>query len=339
MSFNSSAAKKTVVEAQQRYYFKNGCSISPVVINTAFGHSGRGMFPYVLFHICYWYLLFLAKKHELSILSKSFTRFGRKGNYIWYNPLTWKFIRRMPNKSLLNAFGLTNKGVRKAAKKIKKSHRKGYRVIPSYFPEFARPGGIKTVIKEALEAIRILYEVIGESFWILELNISCPNSKEKIGENLEDTVALIKAIKALFPDLILIIKTSPDHPLELYPKLIEAGADCFHCFNTFPFNSFYKEEIETGEKIRSPLEKVGGGGVSGPLIFEKQVTQNKEVRKVIDRLDKDFPVIAGGGIRFPWDAMICFDLFKPVAVGICTSAIRSPRTVARIIKAIAPIQF
>jgi len=308
----------------KRFYFKNGRSISPIVINTAFGHSGRGMFPYILFHIYYWLLLLEAKRKKVTIIAKSFTRFSWTGNYIPWNIFTWKFIQRLPGKGLLNAYGLTNKGVNKIARKIKKSIQKGYQVIPNYFPKFDK--GIDIATNEATEAIKILHETLGSSFWIIELNFSCPNSKEKIAENMENAVELVRRLKGAFPELIIIAKGSPVHPYRFYRQLVEVGADCLHLINTFPHDLFYE-----GENKKSPLEKVGGGGVSGKPIGDKAYAYNKGADGFLEGLN--IPVIYGGGVSSVEDCEKYFSSTKQcVGVAICTALIRLPREVLKIIK-------
>ena len=69
--------------------------ISPVVISTALGHDGRGIFPYTLLP-GYRRLLAAVRDTGATVFTKSATRFKRRGNFIPANPLTWKYIRRLP---------------------------------------------------------------------------------------------------------------------------------------------------------------------------------------------------------------------------------------------------
>ena len=69
--------------------------ISPVVISTALGHDGRGIFPYTLLP-GYRRLLAAVRDTGTTVFTKSATRFKRRGNFIPANPLTWKYIRQAP---------------------------------------------------------------------------------------------------------------------------------------------------------------------------------------------------------------------------------------------------
>ncbi len=69
--------------------------ISPVVISTALGHDGRGIFPYTLLS-AYRRLLAAVQDTGTTVFTKSATRFKRRGNFIPANPLTWKYIRQAP---------------------------------------------------------------------------------------------------------------------------------------------------------------------------------------------------------------------------------------------------
>jgi len=84
--------------------------ISDVVISTALGQNGRGMFP----HTCrkrYRKLLKLVKELDITTFTKSSTRYPRIGNFRIECPWTWKYIKKIYYRSMLNAYGLTNRGV------------------------------------------------------------------------------------------------------------------------------------------------------------------------------------------------------------------------------------
>jgi hypothetical protein len=185
--------------------------ISPVVISTALGHDGRGIFPYTLLP-GYRRLLRVTRDTGATVFSKSATRFQRRGNFIHANPLTWKYIRRLPDKGMLNAYGLTNEGVAACAPHLKRSREAGFRVIPNFYPEFAK--GTETAISETLEAAEIYQQSLGPDFEALELNYSCPNSVEAIRENVAQGLACTREVRARFPRLFLIAKLSICHPYE-----------------------------------------------------------------------------------------------------------------------------
>ena len=65
--------------------------ISPVVISTALGQAGRGIFPYTLLP-GYRRLLQVVRETGATVFTKSATRFPRRGNFVPANPLTWKYL-------------------------------------------------------------------------------------------------------------------------------------------------------------------------------------------------------------------------------------------------------
>ncbi len=155
---------------------------SRVLISTALGPGGGGIFPYTLLP-SYRRLLRAVIETKTTVIAKSATRYRRRGNFIPGNPLTWRYIRRISGQGMLNAYGLTNHGVRICAEEIKQSWSAGIQVLPNYYPEFTK--GTETAIRETLESVKIIQEVLGQNFRALELNFSCPNAKEAIAENVQ----------------------------------------------------------------------------------------------------------------------------------------------------------
>jgi dihydroorotate dehydrogenase len=170
--------------------------ISTIVISTALGPDGRGIFPYTLWP-SYRRMLRTVRETSTTIFTKSVTRRMRRGNFVPANPFTWKYIRRLPQGGMLNAYGLTNEGVEKVAPKIGAARREG--------------------------------------FWALELNFSCPNVPEDIACNVNDGLACVRALRAAYPDLFLIAKISVVHPYEFAQELERAGVGALHAVNTIPY--------------------------------------------------------------------------------------------------------
>ena len=90
--------------------------ISRVLISTALGPGGGGIFPYTLLP-SYRRLLGVVKETKTTVIAKSATRYRRQGNFIPGNPFTWKYIRRISDQGMLNAYGLTNQGVKVCAER------------------------------------------------------------------------------------------------------------------------------------------------------------------------------------------------------------------------------
>jgi dihydroorotate dehydrogenase len=289
--------------------------ITSMVISTALGHDGRGIFPYTLLP---GYRQLLQAIHETgtTVFTKSATRFPRRGNFIPANPLTWKYIRRLPGLGMLNAYGLTNYGAEACAADIRKACNRGLQVIPNIYPEFIK--GTDTAIRETLETIDIVRRSLGPFFKALELNYSCPNSEEAIAKNVVQAIQCTRKIRNLYPDLFLVAKLSICHPYEFAQELEHMGVNALHALNTIPYGIVFPLQ-------RSPLDGVGGGGISGGPASELAYKYNQELRPRVGLF-----LIMGCGVTSRDDVKRYFDLGAD-AVSLCTLALRKPREAARIV--------
>jgi dihydroorotate dehydrogenase len=289
--------------------------ISPVVISTALGHDGRGIFPYTLLS-AYRRLLAAVRGTGTTVFTKSATRFKRRGNFIPANPLTWKYIRRLPGLGLLNAYGLTNAGVESCAPDIRAACGAGFKTIPNLYPEFVK--GTEIAIRETLAAVEIYQQHLGPLFRALELNYSCPNSEEAIAQNVVQALLCTRKVRSLYPQIYLVAKLSICHPYEFAQELERIGVNALHAVNTIPHNIVFPLQ-------RSPLGEVGGGGVSGGPAFDLAYKYNQELRPKVGLF-----LIMGCGVAGPDDVRRYFDLGAD-AVSLCTLALRKPREAAGIV--------
>jgi dihydroorotate dehydrogenase len=294
--------------------------ISPVVISTALGHDGRGIFPYTLLP-GYLRLIQAVRGTGTAVLTKSATRFARRGNFVPSNPLTWKYIRRLPDLGMLNAYGLTNEGVTACAPHLRRAREAGFRVIPNFYPEFAR--GTETAIRETLEAAEIYRQGLGPHFEALELNYSCPNSAEEIRENVAQGLRCTREVRERFPSLFLIAKISICHPYEFAQELERAGVNAIHAINTIPYEIIFPPD----RYPPSPLAAVGGGGVSGGPARAAALEYNRGLRRKVGCF-----LIMGCGVRNRQDVQTYFDLGAD-AVSFCTLALRDWQEAAAIVTA------
>jgi dihydroorotate dehydrogenase len=295
---------------------KEKANISPVVISTALGLSGRGIFPYTLWP-AYRRLLAAVRETGTTVFAKSATRHPRRGNFIPANPLTWKYIQRLPHGGMLNAYGLTNEGVEGGAPAIKAALAAGFRVIPNLYPEFAK--GTEVAIREILEAVGIYQGVLGKDFEALELNYSCPNSEEAIRENVTQALACSQIARQEFPELYLIAKISICHPYEFAQELERLGVNAIHAVNTIPYDLVFP----LGPP--SPLADVGGGGISGGPAFAQAYAYNRELRQHVGLL-----LIMGCGLTSLEDVEKFRDIGAD-AVSLCTLVLRNPQEATRIV--------
>lgn len=296
--------------------------ISRIVISTALGLGGSGIFPYTLLP-AYRRLLRLVRESGTTVIAKSATRHPRRGNFIPANPLTWKYIRRISGQGMLNAYGLTNDGVAAGASKIRQSLQAGYRVIPNFYPEFAK--GLEMAMRETLEAVEIYRATLGTGFWSLELNFSCPNAKEAIARNVNQGIACVRRLRREYPDLFLITKISIVHPFEFPQELERLGVGAIHGVNTIPYALIFPENHHPP----SPLAHVGGGGVSGGPASPAARSYNAELRKKVNVF-----LIMGCGVSSLADVRHYLDNGAD-AVSFCTLALRQPREAAKIIQTLS----
>lgn len=88
----------------------------------------------------------------------------------------------------------------------------------------------------------------------LEINVSCPNTKDEILKDTERIINSCIAVKKVSRFLI-ILKLSFLHDIERITKSVEEFVEAFS-INSVPWLVIYPLN-------RSPLEHFGGGGVSG----------------------------------------------------------------------------
>ncbi len=294
--------------------------ISRVVISTALGSGGKGIFPYTLLP-SYHSLLRVVRETGTTVLTKSATRWPRRGNFVAHNPLTWRYIRRLSGQGMLNAYGLTNAGVAACAREIKESLGLGLQVIPNFYPEFAK--GTEVAIRETLESLKIYQQTLGEDFWAVELNFSCPNSREAIDQNVAQGIACVRRLRREFPGLWLIAKLSLVHPYEFAQELEQLGIQAIHGVNTIPYGLVFPPE----RFPPSPLVDVGGGGVSGGPAWQAARNYNAGLRQAVRVF-----LIMGCGISSATDVQHYLDLGAD-AVSVCTMVLRQPRVAAQVLAA------
>lgn len=290
-------------------------TISRVVISSILGHSGGGMFPLTLLP-SYRQLMRAVQEAKVVSLTKSSTIFKNIGNFSLYNPRTWTCIQKIGQNGLLNAYGLTNNGIFVNAPLIASAQYRGFMIVPNFYPQFVK--GQDEAIADTTLACQV-YQYFLEEFSTLELNFSCPNSKEKIQENMTDGVACAKAIKQAFPKICLIAKISYVHPFEFAQELERIGVDIIHAINAIPYDLIYSNNV-------SPLEKIGGGGVSGGPAKIMALEYNRSLRKTLR-----VPMIMGCGIMTIDDAQAYFDAGAN-SISLCTVCRLNPREAKRIIE-------
>lgn len=216
---------------------------------------------------------------------------------------------------LLNAIGLENPGVEVFLKE-KLSFLRGFQTAI-----IVNIAGEKE--EEYLRLAERLNQVKGIS--ALEVNISCPNVKEKgliFGTDPEQTFSLVKKLGEI-TDIPLIVKLTPNVTdiTKIAQASQEAGAEALSLINTVLGMSI---DVET----RKP--KLGNitGGLSGPAIRPIAVRMMWQTFQKVN-----LPLIGMGGITDAEDALE-FILAGASAVAIGTANFIDPKTALEVIEGI-----
>ncbi len=217
----------------------NGHSFNFMAASGALAFDGRG-WPWE------WPLRWVGRLDPslFTIVTKTLTRHPRRGNLRWYNPL--RVVRPLAGGAV-NAVGLTNPGIdwwcREIAPQLRRSGRK---LILSL--EAEGPDEVKEMVRRT--------ETLREVLFGIELNCSCPNSFSEGERSTERTVAIVQAAK-LETSLPLILKLGVTHEFLVIAKQLEGTVEAL-AINSVPWSVIFPGR-------RSPLERFGGGGVSGKI--------------------------------------------------------------------------
>lgn len=241
-----------------------GQSISSVVISSALGF-GDGI-PILRNSSDQIILKAVAKTTKTTIITKSITRHKHKGNFRLLNPFTWKYIKKVSTKTLYNNYKLTNPGVDAIADNILKQIKEGNKIVPSIWADTQ---------DDFIDSITSLYTPI------VELNFYCPNA---INCFYQDKA--VKAIKNLYPNIIIIAKIGYYHSFSEVGKLIDAGVDVLHAINSIPVREF----PEYSKKFKE-------GSISGKEAFPLAFNYNEQLRKRFPLT----PIIMGCGVSTTGD--------------------------------------
>jgi len=224
---------------------------------------------------------------------------------------------------MLNSIGLENPGVEKFIKeKLPILKKLKVPIIVSIASEEDPQEFIE--LSKRLDKVR---EVAA-----IELNISCPNIKEKKGKRLisqdaEVTYDLVKSVRKV-TNKTLITKLSPNVTdiVEIALAAEDAGSDAIALINTL---SAMCIDIDS----RKPKLAMISGGLSGPAIRPIAV---RMVREVYQKLK--IPIIGMGGIIDTQSALE-FLIAGATAVSIGTANFVNPKISVEIIEGIKKYMF
>ena len=220
--------------------FSNGHSFEFMTASGALAFDGRG-WPWE------WPLRWsgFIEPRLFTIVTKTLTRRPRRGNLRWSHP--WSVVKKMTGDGIVNAIGLTNKGIDWWLNSVSPRIPSDYKMVASVEADHQT---------EMVEMIQLLN---GRGIVGIELNLSCPNSPSKDARTTDKVLSLCHAAATIssFP---LIAKLSYTHD---YVSIIR-GLEKLKRIEAVSINSIPWEALFPGEK--SPLARYGGGGVSGKKI-------------------------------------------------------------------------
>jgi len=246
---------------------------------------------------------------EFTIILKTITRYPRKGNLKWWCP--WRCVRLIKGGAV-NSVGLTNPGlVRWIAESYPKVKKRGYNAIVSIAPETPEDAiAMISSIKSCCPTIKGI-----------ELNASCPNTKEKSSE--ETILEMVNRMKQIAPDLPIIVKLGVLTEYDLWSILekLDGEVDAVDLINTVPWDAVFPVS-------HSPLRKYNlEGGVSGESIKEEA----RFALLTAKRLLKKTQILSGGGMMSEKEAQTRLKMGAD-AVAFGTLFLRRPWEVTRIAK-------
>lgn len=215
----------------------NGHSFEYVAASGALAYRGNG----------WWYeqplrMLRMLRSNLFTVTIKTLTATPRKGNLRWYNP--FRAVRFLPGGAV-NAVGLTNPGIHwwcdTIGPHVRRDHQPLIGSILSDDPgELADMAGLLNT-----------YDLVG-----LEINASCPNTKDDLLHNSKKVIESVLRVKekTCHP---LLVKLSVVHDLEAIVPALSGVVEAFS-LNSVPWAVLYPTK-------HSPLARFGGGAVSGKV--------------------------------------------------------------------------
>ena len=183
----------------------------------------------------------LIKPETFTIVTKSLTLKPRRGNLRWYKP--WGSVRLLRG-GVVNAVGLTNPGIEWWLKKIyPRVEKSSWSFVCSIVGEN---------IQEYVEMALMLKDC--SALKAIEINASCPNSPSDLQGNTQAVIDVARALKPIVK-VPLIIKLSYTNDYLTIANALEKTVEAIS-INSVPWKNIFPNK-------KSPLAKLGGGGVSG----------------------------------------------------------------------------
>lgn len=232
----------------------------------------------------------------VTFVSKTATTFEREGNMPLndrYEPKDWfpSCVKVNFRKGMVvNAVGLSNPGLSRLLSRNLWQQRKN--------PFLISIMAVGTTRIQRLAEIQCMVDMlcgVKETFsapFGLQINLSCPNTGHDVSELIAETERTLEIAAKL--DIPLVPKYAVDSAsLEVLMELNKNSNCDAICFSNAPKFSWNEGNFKNtwGTDV-SPLEKLGGGGVSGRILHSLVTKKIGELR------EKGFtkPINGGGGI-------------------------------------------
>ncbi len=268
--------------------YLRGINYGPIwAASGALGFFGEG----------YWYHRFIPSLDGLTFVGKTVTLDPNEGNMplsrdTWQPKMPFpRCIRFDPFKGIaLNAVGLSNFGIAEALRTDKWQERQ-----EPFFISFMPLS--KTKEGRLIETRQYVSYLKGALPWFrgkvaLQVNLSCPNTGENLKELENEAIEILKILTELGIPLVpkFNVLTSPSTVKRIAR---EVAIDAVCVSNTLPYGTL-PQEVDWHKLFgdASPLAHLGGGGLSGKILFPLVLNWVKRARA--DGLE--LPINAGGGI-------------------------------------------
>ena len=204
-----------------------------------------------------------------TVVAKTITFKPKRGNLRWY----WPFgCIRFLEGGTLNAVGLTNPGSDWWSEKIRQGRGKGISLVASFFSDSERASVELALMATAIKTLPDIKAI--------EINASCPNTLAGVQKDARTIIESCNKVKKNCP-LPIILKLSVVHAENLayiLPNIVDIVEAI--SINSVPWKVIFPNK-------RSPLERFGGGAVSGKIA---QPYTWKFMQRLID--STNIPVIA-----------------------------------------------
>lgn len=178
-------------------------------------------------------------------VTKTLTRQRREGNLRWSRP--WSVVKSLHGGGVVNAIGLTNPGIDWWLEAVAPKIQENFHLVASI------------EARDEMETAEMIQLLEGQRIRAIELNLSCPNTKDHADRTTEKIVTIARhAARLSFVPLIAKLSYTQNYTAIAKELSKEAKVQALSV-NSIPWAAIFPD-------CPSPLARYGGGGVSGRVI-------------------------------------------------------------------------